>query len=155
MKLFIQTSSRFGFGKLFKSCFTVELDSEIINVEDSLSRILYEDIIIKNDLPSVDKALIDGYAVNSRDIAEADANNPLTLKIIGEANLGDPNTFTVSENETVKVSKGAVMPENTDAVVMPEDTLTKAKKYRFLQMLLPVFRSQKKLKTLEQAMFLF
>lgn len=127
-----------------KAVSQVELDSEIINVEDSLSRILYEDIIIKNDLPSVDKALIDGYAVNSRDIAEADANNPLTLKIIGEANLGDPNTFTVSENETVKVSKGAVMPENTDAVVMPEDTLTKGKKVQVFTNVITGFQVAKK-----------
>lgn len=127
-----------------KAVSQVELDSEIINIEDSLSRILYEDIIIKNDLPSVDKALIDGYAVNSRDIAEADANNPVTLKIIGEANLGDPNIFTVSENETVKVSKGAVMPENTDAVVMPEDTLTKGKKVQVFTNVITGFQVAKK-----------
>ena len=106
------------------------LESETINVEDSLARILYEDILVKYDLPAVDKTLIDGYAVNSKDIAEADTNTPVTLKLIGEANVGDTNTFTVSAKEAVKVSKGAIMPENTNSVVMPEDTLTEGKKVK-------------------------
>jgi len=106
------------------------LESETINVEDSLARILYEDISVKYDLPALDKALIDGYAVNSKDIAEADINTPVTLKLIGEANVGDTNTFTVSGKEAVKVSKGALMPENTNSVIMPEDTLTEGKKIK-------------------------
>jgi molybdopterin molybdotransferase len=108
----------------------IKLESEIINVEDSLSRILYEDILTKCDLPAADKALIDGYAVNSKDIADADVNNPVNLKIICEANVGDSNCFKVSAGEAAKISKGALMPENADAVVMPEDTLTAGKKVK-------------------------
>ena len=104
------------------------IEPEIINVENSLSRILYEDILVKYDIPCADKALIDGYAVNSKDIAEADANNPVTLRIIGEANVESPNTFVVSKNEAVRISKGAIMPENADSVIKPEDTLTETDK---------------------------
>jgi len=122
----------------------IEIESEIINVEDSLSRILYEDIIVKYDLPAADKALIEGYAVNSKDIAEADANNPITLKIIGEANGGDANNFIVRANETVRISKGSLMPENTDAVVMPEDTLTKGNKVKIFANVITGFQVAKK-----------
>ena len=55
------------------------LEYENINVEDALSRILYEDIIVKTDQPCFDKALIDGYAVQSKDVALADVNNPIIL----------------------------------------------------------------------------
>lgn len=113
-----------------KENFQIELESEIINVEDSLSRILYEDILVKYDIPATDKALIDGYAVNSKDIANADTNNPITLKFINEANVGDTNSFVVSDKEAVRISKGAIMPENTDSVVMPEDTLTVGQKVK-------------------------
>ena len=102
-------------------------ESETINVEDSLSRILYEDILVKYDIPSVDKALIDGYAVNSKDISEADTNNPIKLKLIGETNVGATKSFVISAKEAVKISKGSLMPKNADSVVMPEDTLTEDK----------------------------
>jgi len=121
-----------------------ELESEIINVEDSLSRILYEDIPVKYDLPAADKALIEGYAVNSKDIAEADTNNPVTLKIIGEANGGDSNNFSVSTNEAVRISKGSLMPENTDAVVMPQDTLTTGKTVKVFASVVTGFQVAKK-----------
>lgn len=102
----------------------IELSSEIIKVEDSLSRILYEDIIVKNDLPAHDKALVDGYAVRATDISQADVNTPIELKVIGETDAESEKNFVIGENEAVKVSKGALIPENADAVVTPEDTLT-------------------------------
>ncbi len=122
----------------------IEHDSEIINVEDSLSRILYEDIVAKYDLPAHDKALIDGYAVNARDIAEADANNPVTLKIIGEAGVEDDKNFVISKKETVKVSKGTLIPENADSVIMPEDTLTEKNKVKIFANVISGFHVAKK-----------
>lgn len=100
-------------------------EKETIRVEESLSRILSEDITAKNDFPGCDKALIDGYAVNSGDVSEADESNPVTLKVIGELNVAMPDSYILSTNEAVKISKGASMPENADALIKPEDTLTK------------------------------
>jgi molybdopterin molybdotransferase len=104
---------------------TLELQSEIINVEESLSRILYDDIYVKLDQPAGDKALIDGYAVIAKDVAQADADHPISLKVIGESDTGILNAFSITSGEAVKISKGALMPINADAVIMPEDTLTK------------------------------
>lgn len=122
----------------------IELESEIINVEDSLSRILYEDIIAKYDSPAADKALIDGYAVSAKDIAEADTDNPITLKIVGEAHVGTANSMAISPKETVKISKGALIPENADAIVMPEDTLTEGKKVKVFANVITGFQIAKK-----------
>ena len=108
----------------------IEPGSEIINVEDSLSRILYDDIVVKYDLPAHDKALIDGYAVNAKDIADADINNPVILKLIGEIDTEDDNDFAISKNETVLISKGALIPKNADAVVMPENTAIEKNKVK-------------------------
>ncbi len=125
--IFTEISVDSALENYLKETSLIELQSEIINVEDSLSRILYDDIIVKNDMPVFNKALIDGYAVNSKDIAEAEAHHFINLKIIGEANVGDTNTFSVSEKEAVRISKGAIMPKNTDSVIRPEDTLTSGK----------------------------
>ena len=94
---------------------------ENVNIEEALSRILYEDITIKADQPSADRAIIDGYAVKSSDVDYANEAHPVTLKVIGEVNVGNKEKSKISANETVKISKGAFLPENADAVIPPED----------------------------------
>ena len=115
----------------------IKLDEELVNVEDSIGRILSEDITAKNDFPAEDKTLIDGYAVNSKDIAEADETNPIALTVIGESNVDSTGIYTIEENEAVKVSKGSLIPKNADAVVMPEYTLTKNNTIKVFASVLP------------------
>ena len=103
----------------YKTC------EELLNVEDSLGRILYEDVVAKNDFPADDKTLIDGYAVNSQDVATADETTPVTLELIGESNVDSVGIYTLEKNQALKVSKGSRMPKNADAVIMPEYTLSK------------------------------
>ncbi len=99
-------------------------ETEIIKVEDCLYRVLSEDITAIHNLPLCSTALIDGYAVNSRDIALADTENPVILKVIKEK---EPETEKCPANkiscgQTIKISTGCPLPENADAVVMPEYT---------------------------------
>ena len=99
-------------------------EAEEINVENSRQRILYNDIVAQYDLPSFNKTLIDGYAVNSNDVALADSDNPTTLKVVGEAYAEDEEQIIISKGEAVKISTGSMLPINTDAVVAAEDTFT-------------------------------
>ncbi len=57
---------------------------ETVLLEDSLGRILAEDIIADSDLPPFDRAQMDGYAVRSVDVCET----PVTLTVVGEAAAG-------------------------------------------------------------------
>ncbi len=98
-----------------------ELLSENVNIEEALSRILYEDIIVKKDHPPFDRALTDGYALKSGDISYATEASPVILRIIGEVNVGSKEKLSISPKEAVKISKGAFLPENADAVLLPED----------------------------------
>ncbi len=99
------------------------LEFENISVEDSLSRILYEDIMVKIDQPPFDKALIDGYAVNSSKIAHTSITKPVILQVIAEINAETKNRTAISDNQAVKVSKGAFLPENADSVISSEDVV--------------------------------
>ncbi|MFH0703182.1 MAG: gephyrin-like molybdotransferase Glp [bacterium] len=100
------------------------LGYEEINIEDSLGRILYDDVIAQYDLPAFSRALIDGYAVNSHDVILADSQNPVTLKIIAEAQVGYVDELIISEKEAVKISTGAMLPKNADSIVMLENTIS-------------------------------
>lgn len=112
---------------------TKTTEPEEINVEDSLSRILYDDILTKQDLPGFNKALVDGYAVKSTDIALADFDSPVILKIIGEIHVENNESLKISKNQTVKVSTGTIIPENADAVVLPENTLIEGNSIKVLK----------------------
>ena len=112
---------------------TKTLEAEEINVQDSLGRILYEDIISQYDMPAFDKSLVDGYAVNSDDVALADSDNSCILKVIGEINVGESSKLSLSKKEAVKVSTGAMLPENADSVIMLEDSLSREGEVKILK----------------------
>lgn len=118
----------------FERLGTVEIGSEEIDVQDSLDRILYEDIVAQQDLPTFDRALVDGYAIDSHDVGRADDKTPAILKIIGEVNVGDVSNFSIARKEAVKISTGAMLPTNADSIVFQEDTLAEGD-------MLKVFRS--------------
>ena len=93
---------------------------EEIFVEDSLGRILAEDIIAQFDLPLFNKTLIDGYAVNSSDIVKAEESFPVIINVIDELNVENYKEVEILKNQAVKISTGAILPENADTVVPNE-----------------------------------
>ncbi len=112
-------------------------ETETVKVEDCLFRILSEDITAKHNLPLCSTALIDGYAVNSRDIALADTESPVSLKIIKETAEADKcPACKISSGETLKISTGCPLPENADAVVMPEDASVEKGKLKIFKSVL-------------------
>jgi molybdopterin molybdotransferase len=72
------------------------------------------------DSPSVDASLKDGYAVQSRDVASADPEHPVRLKVLGLASAGGQNDLSVMPGTTIRVLTGARIPDNADAVLSEE-----------------------------------
>lgn len=93
---------------------------EIINTENALSRITFEDIIVQADEPVYDKALVDGYAVKSTDIVYAAEDSPIILSLAGEIDTESTDKAVLFDKQAMKIAKGAFMPENADAVLLPE-----------------------------------
>ncbi len=91
------------------------LKSEYVDVEDSLSRILYEDILIKKDYPPLDRAIIDGYALKSSDISHTSAIKPVKLQLISDT-TGEARSV-LGEKQAIKISKGDFLPANADTVI--------------------------------------
>jgi len=90
--------------------------------EDSLGRVLAEDIKSPVDLPGFDRAIMDGFAVRAQDTFGASPSAPAYLKLAGEVQMGEAASVKVSPGEAVRVSTGSMMPEGADAVVMVEYT---------------------------------
>ena len=98
------------------------LDSEIIEIESALGRVLAADVHSPVNLPDFNRSIMDGFAVRARDTFGASASLPAYLKVTGEVFMGEATTLKVASGEAIKIATGGMLPENADAVVMVEDT---------------------------------
>ena len=84
---------------------------------DALGCSLAEDIIADMDLPPFDKALMDGYAVRSADLADPSERS---LRVVEEVTAGRMPSRPLLEGEATRIMTGAPLPLGADAVVMVE-----------------------------------
>lgn len=86
-------------------------------------RILAQDLIARENVPSFDRSPYDGYALRAADTANAAEDNPVTLRILEEIPAGAVPTKPVTPGSAVKVLTGSPIPEGADAVIMYEKTV--------------------------------
>lgn len=80
-----------------------------------VGRILAQDIVAVENVPSVPTSVKDGYAVLAADKTE-------DREVIGVSYAGSPFTGSLAPGKCVRISTGAQLPANADAVVMVEKT---------------------------------
>lgn len=96
------------------------LGVEEIHIEESLHRILSEDIISDIDLPEFPRSTVDGYAVRAEDTFGAGESLPAYLNLKGEVLMGEEPKIKLEKGEAVKISTGGMIPSGSDSVVMFE-----------------------------------
>ncbi len=92
--------------------------AEQVKLEQSLGRVLAEEVRANRDQPPYDISAMDGYALRSADLA----NVPATLEIIEDIKAGDMPTKTLAPGQCARIMTGAPMPQGADAVIRVEDT---------------------------------
>jgi molybdenum cofactor synthesis domain-containing protein len=97
-------------------------DPETVPLREARGRVLHERIDAVIDVPGFDRASVDGYAVRASDTFGADEADPARLELVGEVHAGEAPDVEVPEGACAEISTGAVVPEDTDAVVMVERT---------------------------------
>lgn len=96
--------------------------TEMVGLSLSDQRFLAEDLIADHPIPFFDRSSYDGFAVRSEDTQEANANHPVTLKVIESIGAGELATQAIGSREAIRIMTGAQMPDGADTVVMLEDT---------------------------------
>jgi len=91
---------------------------ETAQLQESMHRILREDVFCDADSPRFDKAIRDGFAVRFEDLGEV----PAVLTVIGESRAGVAAGVTVARGQCCEIMTGAPMPAGANAVVMVENT---------------------------------
>ncbi len=91
------------------------MDTESIDIKDSLHRVLAEDIISDVDMPPFDKSAMDGYACRKEDL-------DLPFIVIETIPAGKAPEKKVGKGECSAIMTGAPLPEGADCVIMVEHT---------------------------------
>jgi molybdopterin molybdotransferase len=91
-------------------------------MSDALGYRLAEEVSADRDYPPVDKALMDGYAVRSADVA----HTPVELEVVGESAAGRGAAGAVGPGQAMTIMTGAPLPAGADGVVPIEQTGFKA-----------------------------
>jgi molybdopterin molybdotransferase len=97
---------------------TPVLPSEEIDLQESVGRILAEDVRSDVEMPPFDRAAMDGYAVRAEDVARA----PATLRVVAQVRAGQASERTVAEGEAIQIMTGAPVPPGATAVQPVEKT---------------------------------
>ncbi len=97
-----------------------QIGSETIPVEESLGRILAEEIVSDIDIPDFNRSTVDGYAVQARSTFGASESSPAMFNVTGKIEMGEPARISVKAGEAVKIPTGGMLPDGADSVVMLE-----------------------------------
>jgi molybdopterin molybdotransferase len=96
--------------------------TERVATADALGRVLAEDLVSPDDLPSFPRSTMDGFAVRAADTFGASEGLPAYLSVVGEVLMGRAPTTTVSIAQAARIATGGMIPPGADAVVMVENT---------------------------------
>jgi len=105
---------------------------EIISLQNASSRVLAKDIISKIEIPSFNKASMDGFAIKSIDTKNATKKNPVFLKTVGKIFAGDTKKKLIKSGEAIAIATGSPLPNGADSVIMIEDVIQSKDKIKII-----------------------
>ena len=106
----------------------LKLDVETVPLEQSLGRILAEDIIADRDIPPCNRSTMDGIAIK---YSTALHNETFEIKNIQAA--GDRPVKIVEKGQCIQVMTGACVPKGLDTVIPIEEVKIVANQAKVLQ----------------------
>lgn len=91
-------------------------ETETIPLEQSLERVLAEDVYSPINVPGFDNSAMDGYAFRVQDLIDLGS-----LRLVGKSFAGNAYAKALATGECVRIMTGAAVPEGADAVMMQEN----------------------------------
>ena len=106
--------------RFFANVTVEKLSSELVPPEEALGRVLAEDVVSKVNVPSHDRAAMDGYAVVAVDTFGSSQTSPALLSLVNRVDMGEYPTFQLGGGEMAEIATGGILPVGADAVVILE-----------------------------------
>lgn len=101
--------------------------TQIVKLQDSLDRVLAQDIVSPINVPAFDNSAMDGYALKYDDLS---ASNVLIQ--VGKSFAGKPFNGKLGLGQCTRIMTGAEIPVGADTVVMQENTKAEGSKITFM-----------------------
>lgn len=93
---------------------------EQVILKNCPGRILFDDLHSPLNIPQDCNSSMDGYAFNSSDLQSTDVSH---FTIVGTSWAGRPYSSSVGNGECVRIFTGAILPDNTDSVIIQENVV--------------------------------
>jgi molybdopterin molybdotransferase len=88
-----------------------------LHLQESYGCVLASDVAAELDIPTFSSSAMDGFAVRASDVSGAVVDEPVTLRAVGKAPVGQPPQATVGGGEAVRIATGAPVPAGADCIV--------------------------------------
>lgn len=98
------------------------LPVETVVLAEAAGRTLATDVHARHDLPGDDNSSMDGFAVRFADVENADAETPVSLRVVADLPAGTSDDPAFGAGQAVRIMTGAPVPTAADAIVPFEDT---------------------------------
>jgi molybdopterin molybdotransferase len=95
-------------------------EAESLPLRMAAGRVLATAVVSDVDVPSFDRATMDGYAVSADSTEGATPYNRLPLVVVGDSMPGRPFEGSVGVGQSVRIMTGAPLPPGCDAVLPAE-----------------------------------
>jgi molybdopterin molybdotransferase len=99
----------------------VPLETIKLPPEKALGHIPATDLHAPHDIPPLNRAAMDGYAIGSRDTGHATNQVPVKLQVTGEIHPSTTKLPVVKTGQAIRIMTGGPIPPGADAVVKEED----------------------------------
>ena len=111
---------------------------DTVPLDVALGRVLAADVISPVDVPSFDRANVDGFAVVAEDTFGASEEAPRCVELADEViHPGLVPTTMIRSGTAVEIATGGMIPRGADAVVMIEDTEIRGRELRIARAATP------------------
>lgn len=107
------------------------IGSEELPLLTALGRFLAEPVIAHKPLPPFDNSAMDGYALQSADVAHARSGSPVELPVLGESRAGGTPPAALAQHSAMRIFTGAPVPSGADAVELQEKVTRAGDAVRF------------------------
>jgi molybdopterin molybdotransferase len=87
-----------------------------LHLQEAYGCVLASDVAAELDLPGFSSSAMDGFAVRASDITAAMVDEPVALRIVGRAPVGQPPGGTVGSGEAIRIATGAPVPAGADCI---------------------------------------
>ncbi|HEV8420422.1 MAG TPA: gephyrin-like molybdotransferase Glp [Actinomycetota bacterium] len=88
-----------------------------LHLQEAYGCVLASDVAAELDIPAFSSSAMDGFAVRASDVSAAMVDEPVTLRVVGRAPVGQPPGGTVGSGEAIRIATGAPVPAGADSIV--------------------------------------